>query len=102
MAKPKKVKGKAKDSTPKLHGVRNPFACAPIMRKACVHEVTNKAKRKKAKLAMKKALSKRDFDGAFSFCRVINRKSLKLAVLALAARLKKQNGVLAKFTELEA
>ena len=66
MAKPKKQKGKAKDQTPKLHGVRNPFACDPIMRKACVHEVTNKAKRKKAKLAMKKALSKRDFDGAFS------------------------------------
>lgn len=102
MAKPKKVKGKAKDLTPKLHGVRNPFACDPIMRKACVHEVTNKAKRKKAKLAMKKALSKRDFDGAFSFCKVIKRIPLRLAVQALVGRLKKQNGVLARFTELEA
>lgn len=67
MAKPKKTKGKAKGVEPKLHKLRNPFACDPIMSKGGVHEITKKAKRQKDKMAMKKALSKREFDGAF-FC----------------------------------
>lgn len=64
MAKPKK--GQAKGKQAQLAPMRNPFAFDPIMRKAHVHEETTKAKRKKAKMAMKKALSKREFDGAFS------------------------------------
>ncbi len=68
MAKPKKRQvGVQTDAGVKLIAAqrRNPFACDPIMRKACVHESTHKAKRKKDKMAMKKALSKREFDGAF-------------------------------------
>ena len=63
MAKPKKTK----DSVLTLHKRRNPFAFDPIMRKGGVHDIPHKVKRKKEKMAMKKALSKREFDGAFSY-----------------------------------
>ena len=78
MAKPKKAKGRAKGPELKLHKRRDPLACVPIMAKGGVHETTHKAKRKKDKMAMKKALSKRDFDGAFSIMRSLISKFINV------------------------
>lgn len=60
------AKRKQKKKQPTLNAQRNPIALNPLLQKGGVHEEPNKAKRKKAKMAMKKALSKQDFDGAFS------------------------------------